>query len=170
MWMPAFAADPSASLYQLHEKLDDQDGRAIGLDVHRGHPVLVTMFYASCPDTCPLIVETLRDIERQLDETQRRQVRVLLISFDAEHDTPQALTALAQTRHIDTSRWTLAHADAATVRRIAAALNVQYRQLPSGTFSHSTMISVLGKHGEIAFQSAKLGRADPELVAALHAQ
>ena len=41
------------------------------------------------------------------------------------------------------SRWTLAHADAAAVRRIAAALSIQYRQLPDGQFSHSTIISAL---------------------------
>ena len=168
--MPVLAGDPSTSLYQLHEKLDAQDGRVIGLDVNRGQPTLITMFYASCPDTCPLIVETLRDIERNLDAAQRQQLRVLMVSFDTERDTPQALAALAETRHIDTSRWTLAHADEAAVRRIAAALNVQYRRMPNGTFSHSTQITVLGRNGEIAYQSVVLGHADTELLRALRAQ
>ena len=42
--------------------------------------------------------------------------------IDPERDTPAALRKLADERRIDTSRWTLAHADAAAVRRIAAAL------------------------------------------------
>jgi protein SCO1/2 len=99
---------------------------------------------------------------------QRAQLRVLLISFDPERDTPAALHEIAETRHIDTTRWTLAHADAATVRTIAALLNVQYRQLPSGEFSHSTQIALLSPQGEIQASTATLGHADPELLKRFH--
>jgi protein SCO1/2 len=164
---PARPSERDASLYQLHEQLRSQDGKAIDLDVYRGKPVLVTMFYASCPATCPLIIDTLREIERKVDEPRRPQLRILLVSLDAGRDTPQALRKLADERRIDTSRWTLAHADAAAVRRIAAALSIQYRQLPSGEFSHSTIISALDADGKIVSQSADLGHADPELLRAL---
>jgi len=164
------ASDRSASLYQMHEKLLNQDGEAIDLDLYRGKPVLVTMFYGSCPATCPLIIDTLRAVERKLDEPQRQQLRVLLVSLDAEHDTPAALRQVANTRRIETSRWTLAHADAAAVRRIAAALNIQYRQLPDGQFSHSTIISALDEQGKILVQSAELGHADPEVLRAISAR
>lgn len=164
---PAHAADPPASLYQLEAALTAQDGRAVGLDVHRGHPVLVTMFYAGCQATCPVIIDTLRAVEHALNADQRRDLRVLLISIDPEHDTPEALAALARERRIDTTRWTLARADEQTVRRIAAAVGQQYRRLPSGQYSHSTQISVLNAAGEIIAQSAKLGSPDEKLVAAL---
>lgn len=165
--LPAHSSDRDASLYQLHEKLTSQDGKAIDLDVYRGEPVLVTMFYASCPATCPLIIDTLRAVERKLDEPRRQQLRVLLVSLDAGRDTPAALRKLADERRIDTSRWTLAHADAAAVRRIAAALSIQYRQLPNGEFSHSTVISALAADGKIVAQSAELGHADPQLLHAV---
>jgi protein SCO1/2 len=163
------ATDRSASLYQMHEKLLSQDGKAIDLDVYRGQPVLVTMFYGSCQATCPLIIDTLRAVERKLDEPRRNQLRVLLVSIDPERDTPAALRKLADERHIDTSRWTLAHADAAAVRRIAAALSIQYRKLPDGQFSHSAIISALEADGKIMAQSAELGHADPELLKVVNA-
>ena len=165
----SLASDRDASLYQLHEKLLSQDGKAIDLDLYRGKPVLVTMFYASCPATCPLIIDTLRAVERKLDEPKRNQLRVLLVSIDPERDTPAALRKLADERHIDTSRWTLAHADAAAVRRIAAALSIQYRKLPDGQFSHSAIISALAVDGKIVAQSAELGHADPELLKVVNA-
>jgi protein SCO1/2 len=165
---PAQAEDRSASLYQLHEELRNQDGKAIDLDVYRGQPVLVTMFYGSCPATCPLIIDTLRAIERKVDEPRRKELRVLLVSLDPERDTPAALRKLADDRRIDTTRWTLAHADANAVRRIAAALSIQYRKLPDGQFSHSTVISALDANGKIETQSADLGSANPELLAALN--
>jgi len=165
---PAYTSDRSASLYQMQEKLQSQDGKPIGLDAYRGQPVLITMFYGSCPATCPLIIDTLRAVEKKVDEPRRKQLRVLLVSLDSERDTPAALRKLADERRIDTGRWTLAHAEEASVRRIAAALSIQYRKLPNGEFSHSTIISVLDPAGKILVQSAELGHADPEVLKALN--
>jgi protein SCO1 len=164
---PAGDSDPPASLYHLDATLTDQSGATRGLDLYRGHPVLVTMFYGSCPATCPLIIDTLRATERELTAARRTQLRVLMISIDPQNDTVEALRELAGTRRIDTQRWTLARADAATVRRIAALLNVQYRQLPGGGFNHSTVIALLSPRGEIEASSATLGHADPGLLAKL---
>jgi protein SCO1/2 len=157
-------SDSGASLYRFDAALANQDGREHGLDLYRGHPVLVTMFYGSCPATCPLIIETLRSAENAVPPAQRAKLRVLMISLDSARDTVPALQELAKTRRIDTTRWTLARADERTVRSIAALLNVQYRKLPSGEFSHSTVIALLTPTGEIEASSSKLGVADPDLV------
>lgn len=159
------AGEPAHSIYQLDAALTDQDGRRHGLDVHRGHPVLITMFYASCPAACPLIIDTLRDTEKQLSAGERADLRVLMISVDPDNDTPAALKALATQRRIDTTRWTLATADADTVRTIAALLNIQYRRLPDGNFNHSSVITLLSPAGEIVTSSERLGKADASLVA-----
>jgi len=156
--------DPPDSLYRFDAALTSQAGREHGLDVYRGHRVLVTMFYGSCQATCPLIIETLRSVERAVPERERANLRVLMISFDPRRDTVPALHALAETRHIDTTRWTIARADERTVRNIAALLDVQYRELPGGEFSHSTTIVLLSKAGEVEVTSSKLGTADAALV------
>jgi len=161
------AETPAVSLYDLEEHLVLQNGRSAMLDVHRGNKVLITMFYGGCQATCPMIIETLRSVESKLDATGRQQLRVLLISFDPEHDTPLALRDLAVARRIDTTRWTLASADSAAVRRIAAALEIQFRRLPEGQISHANVITVLGSGGEILARSTRLGSADDNLVQAL---
>jgi protein SCO1 len=157
-------SDLPESIYQVDAQLIDQAGQARGLDLYRGSPVLITMFYGSCQATCPMIIDTLRSTERALSPGQREKLRVVLISFDPERDTPQTLADIAATRRIDTSRWTLATADANTVRDIAALLDVQYRQLPSGEFSHAAVITLLSPDGEIEARSMKLGTADPALL------
>jgi protein SCO1 len=158
---------PSDSLYQLEAPLTAQDGKAVGLDLYRGQPALITMFYASCQATCPLIIETLRVTEAKLSAEQKKNLRVLLISIDPERDTAEALGMTARERRVDTSRWTLARTDEAHVRQIAAALGVQYRKLPNGEYSHATSISVLDRQGRIVAQSNELGRVDDKLVDAL---
>lgn len=140
---------PPQSIYRLDAALTNQSGVAHGLNVYEGHPVLVTMFYGSCPAACPLLMDNLRAIERAAPGAERQRLRVLLISIDPEHDSAQSLQELAKARRIDLSRWTLARTDAATVRRIAAVLNVQYRELPDGSFNHSSVITRLSPQGEI---------------------
>jgi protein SCO1/2 len=163
----ADAPYPAESIYNLPAKLVAQSGAVHGLDVYQGHPVLITLFYGSCPAACPLLIDTLRATERAVPLALRSQLRVLLISIDPEHDTVANLQVLARTRQIDTTRWTLARTDAATVRKLAALLNVQYRKLPDGSYNHASIVSVLTARGVIARQSSVLGKPDPALVEAL---
>lgn len=160
---------PPQSIYNLQANLTNQSGIAHGLDVHQGHPVLVTMFYGSCPMACPMLIDTLRTVERAVTPAQRTRLRVLMVSIDPDRDTVQHLQTLAQERRIDSSRWTLARTDEASVRKIAAVLNIQYRRLPDGNYNHSSIVSLLTPRGEIAQQSSVLGKADAALLEALNA-
>ncbi len=160
-------AEASGSIYHLDATLTNQAGVEHRLDVYRGHPVLVTLFYGSCPMACPLLIDTIRAVERSVPVAQRDQLRVLLISIDPERDTVDNLAALAKSRKLDESRWTLARTDATNVRKIAAVLGIQYRKLPDGGFNHASIVTLLTPTGEIKYQSSVLGTADPELLAAL---
>lgn len=139
----------SASIYALEASLRDFDGRAIGLDAFRGHPVLVSMFYGSCPAACPLLVSHMKQIEASLAPSVRSDLRVLLVSFDAERDTPAALRGLASAHHVDTARWRLASAPDDTARAIANLLGIEYQKGEEGFFSHNSVISVLDRDGRI---------------------
>jgi protein SCO1 len=160
-------ADAPESVYQLDVALTNQSGEQHRIDKHRGHPVLVTMFYGSCPMACPLLIDTMRSIERTASPAQRAEMRFLLISIDPDRDTVANLNALASNRRLDTSRWTLARTNATNVRKIAAVLGIQYRHLPDGGYNHSSIVTLLTPEGEIAYQSSVLGSTDPELLAAL---
>lgn len=163
----AQASDTATSIYNLEAQLTNQAGQLHGIDVYRGRPVLVTMFYGSCPVACSLLIDTVRAVERSIPTVHAKNLRVLLISIDPEHDTTAALAKLTQDRRIDASRWTLASTDERTVRKIAAVLNIQYRKLPNGGYNHSSVITLLSPSGEIATQSSFLGKADPALVDAI---
>lgn len=155
------------SLYNLETTLTNQTGETHGLDVYEGKPVLITLFYGSCPMACPLLIDTVRAVERAASVEQRADLRVLLISIDPENDTPAALLKLAQERRIDLSRWTLAQTDARSVRKLAALLNIQYRSLPNGAFNHSSVITLLTPTGEIAAQTSQIGKAEESFVHAI---
>jgi protein SCO1 len=163
----SIAATPGDSLYKLEVPLTDQAGRAVTLDVHRGKPVLVTMFYGSCPHVCPILISTMQRLERELPEAQRGRLRVLMVSLDPERDTPAKLTEVAGRHGVDLKRWTLARAGEADVRRLAAALGIQYRQLPDGEFNHATVITLLDPDGRIRKRTSSLLRLEKEFVDAM---
>ncbi len=165
----ALTADgvPGDSVYQLSIPMLDQDAKVFDFASLRGKPRLVTMFYTSCAYMCPLIIDTMHMTERELDASQRAKLSVLMVSFDAKRDDPATLKAQADTRKIDTGRWTLARTNAPNVRTLAAVLGIQYRQLDDGEFNHSSVLILLDADGRIAARSETMGKTDPEFISAI---
>ena len=158
------AALPTNSVYQLPVALTDQDGRDFRLADRRGKPMLVSMFYSSCQFVCPMLIDTLRDTESKLGAGEREQLRVLMVSIDPAHDTVAVLKQKANERAIATPRWAMARTDAASVRKLAAVLGIQYRALADGEFNHTTALILLDAEGRIVGRSSQLGSADPAFV------
>ena len=165
--LQAAADAPGDSLYQLQVPLQSQAGEAIGFDRWRGQPVLVSMFYASCGFVCPTLIRNVQRLEEQLAPPARARLRVLMITLDPERDTPAALATLAAEHHADLARWNFARAGAGDVRKLAALLGIQYRQLPSGDFNHATVITLLDGEGRMVARTETIGKPGEEFVAAL---
>ena len=151
------AADPEPSIYDLPIELRDARDRVIGLDVARGKPVLIAMFYASCPVACPVLLQEVKTIVAELPAALQDEVRIVMVSFDAERDTPAKLTALMQERGLD-SRWTVAAAKDPDARALAATLGVKYRKLDNGEFFHGATIVALDREGRPVARTDQLGQ------------
>ncbi len=159
---------PADSLYQLTLRLTDQDGNTADWRSRRGKPQLVAMFYTSCKFICPLIVDSGKAIERQLDAKQQQKMGILLISMDPKRDDPKALKNIVDKRKLDTARWTLASPPQDDVRTVAGLLGIRYRLLADGEFNHSSALILLDGNGRILARTEKMGsQPDPEFVAAV---
>jgi protein SCO1 len=165
--LPADTQLPDESVYRLDAKLTDQDGREFTLASLRGQPLIVSMFYSSCQMVCPMIFETAHATLKALPAADRKDVRVLMVSFDPARDSVAVLKDTYAKRSCD-SQWTLARADESTSRKVAAVLGVQYRKLADGEYNHSTQLALLDRNGKIAARSGKLGPADAEFVKRVH--
>lgn len=137
------------SLYQLAGEWTDQDGRTVPLSLHRGHPVLVVMFYGTCRHACPILLRRVEEIGARLEPSEQEQLRFLLVTFDPERDTPERLAAYASERRLDSRRWRLLHGPPERVRELALVLGVRYRVLEGGGFSHSMRVTLLDRDGAV---------------------
>lgn len=140
-------AETGDSLYLLGGSFTDQDGKAWRLEDLRGEPVLISMFYATCPHACPLLISDIKRVERAVPEHLRGKLRVVLVTFDPDRDTEAALRKLRDAHQVDTSRWSFLRTDANTVRALAAVLGIRYRFGNDGSIGHSSVITLLDGEG-----------------------
>ncbi|HET8576827.1 MAG TPA: SCO family protein [Methylomirabilota bacterium] len=166
---PDAAPPRSQSIYEVSAALVDHRGHPVGLDLFRGHPVLISMLYASCRDACPLLLADIKRIEMDLPARVRADLRVLLVTLDPERDTPEALQALARAHRVDESRWRFVTAPDDTVREIAAVLGIKYRRLADGTINHSSVITLLDPSGVIQSRVEGIGQPHADLLRLLRA-
>lgn len=140
---------PGESLHHLQVELLDHAGKKSLLSDYRGRPFIVTMIYAACPSACPMLIQDIKRIERALPEGMRKDIPVLLVSFDPEADTPQALTELGNRQKVELGRWKLASTSDNAVAELAAVLGVKYRRTGGGHYVHSSIISVVDADGVV---------------------
>jgi protein SCO1/2 len=152
-----------ASIYALDVALTNHVGAKTKLDVFRGRPVLVSMFYSSCPSACPLLISNIKRIEAALDPAVRSELRVVLVSFDPKHDTPEALRGVIERHGVDASRWMLMTGKDDEIRDVAAVLGIKYRQA-DGSFNHSSVITLLDRDGVIKLRVDGMGESSATMV------
>lgn len=167
---PALAPLPGDSVYQLPATLTDSGGRALAWKDLRGKPRVATMFYTSCRYVCPMIVESLRAVERGLSEGQRERIGLVLISMDPTRDTPELLAKLKAERHLDSESWLLLSPRPDDLRSLAGILGIRYRALADGEFNHTTTLVLLDSDGRVLARTDRIGAdGDPEFLAAVRA-
>jgi protein SCO1 len=164
---PQSAALPSDSIYQLPVKMRDHEGHALSMSAMQGQVQVVTMIYTSCAYVCPMTIENIKSLRAELTPAQREQLHTLLISLDPERDTVKVLKKTMAERHLDGRHWTMARPEMADVRRVAAVLGIQYRQLSNKEFNHSTVLILLDAEGRIRARTTKLDEVDRDFVAAV---
>ncbi|HWT24867.1 MAG TPA: SCO family protein, partial [Solirubrobacteraceae bacterium] len=119
--------------------LPDQDGRLVRMRELRGSPVVVTFVYATCDDTCPAQVQSIRGA---LDDLGR-DVPVVAISVDPENDTPtRAKRFLAEQRMTGRARFVLG-----TRRDLAPVWRAYGIQPQRGALDHTAFAVLVDKEG-----------------------
>jgi protein SCO1/2 len=162
-------AQPAAEAYDADIVIEDQSGKRSPFAQSTGHARIVTMFYASCPMACPLTIDTIRALERQLTPEERDNLDVLMVTLDPRHDTRGVLRKIISERDLDTTRWKLARTSQGDVRRLSALLDIPYRKLENGDFNHASVLVLQEADGNPVARSSRIGSVDAQFLAAVRA-
>ena len=161
------AKHSAKSLYSLDSVWTSDVGREVKLEVLRGRPQVIALFFTKCEHSCPLIVANMKEIDKALPPSVRGKVDFLLVSIDPERDTPEALRAYRARHELPTERWTLLRGSPEATRALAQMVGFVYQPGSPTQYAHSLLISILSPSGEIVYQHAGLGRPPNEAVETL---
>ena len=78
---------------QLSEfQLTDQFGNPFTQENLTGYWSILFLGYTNCPDICPLTMAELKQFYQRLDDSEiKDDLRIVLVSVDAERDTPETM-------------------------------------------------------------------------------
>jgi protein SCO1 len=175
---PSFpAADPPPEALKPGEAVPDfavttQEGRTLRLSDLKGEVVILTFIYTRCPlpEFCPAMDAKFADLARRISANPARadRLRLLSVSFDPEHDSPEILAAHAGRRGAKPPLWTFAVASREELAKVAEPLGLSY--IP-GTreVAHNLRTAVIGPDGKLARLETGAGWSSADLLKAAYA-
>ena len=133
--------------------MTNQDGQAVKLSDLRGNVVALTFIYTRCPlpDFCPLMDKKFAELAQgiALYPERARQIRLISLSFDPEHDTPDLLRKHAQVRGATPPLWSYAVASHAELAKIGVPLGLYY-QPGDSEIAHNLCTAIIDPSGALA--------------------
>jgi protein SCO1 len=132
-------------------RLELATGETMDFADFAGRIVLVDFIYTRCPTLCVTLGTTFARLQDTLQRAGRDDVRLLSISFDPEHDTPEALRAYGAAHGADMRLWSLARVqDAAKLKRLLTVFGIVVISDEFGGFTHNAAIHLIDRDGRLA--------------------
>ncbi|MDP4198639.1 MAG: SCO family protein [Bacteroidota bacterium] len=150
------------SIYSINVTLQNQDARTIPWQSLSGKVQVMAMIFTHCQASCPMITNEIKDAEALIPESMRDRVGFTLISFDSKRDTAARLKEHYTAMHLD-SLWQLLHGNPADIQTIANLLDVKFKEVAEGNFSHSNVIVVVDEKGHIILREEGIEKHSAEI-------
>lgn len=132
--------------------LTDQDGQRLTNEDLRGKIVLYSFGCAHCGPPGPQSTQTMREVQDRLDEVDFGEIpfKMVTISFDPEHDTPDVLRAYAEEAGADPDLWCFVTGDPTRLKHIlGGGFEVYYEPNEDGSFAFDQVFVLVDGWGII---------------------
>ena len=131
--------------------LTDQAGSQVRLSQLQGKVVALTFGYSRCPNPnyCYRLSNNLAQVRKQLHERAGKDLVLLTIAIDPEHDHGEVLTQYAAAFHADPQTWHFLTGPEPKIHRIAALFGMNF-WASDGLLTHSLHTVVLDREGRLA--------------------
>jgi protein SCO1/2 len=116
--------------------LVDEMGQTFTEEALRGHPTIFDFVFTRCETICPVVTMKMQRLQDKLLDRKAHDIKIVSISVDPEHDTPEKLAAYAKKFHARPDKW-----------RFVTGPTDKVRELVEGTFMNSMMVEGVTKSG-----------------------
>jgi protein SCO1/2 len=132
-------------------ELTDQAGNSVRLSQLRGKVVAMTFGYSRCPNPnyCYRLSNNLAQVRKQLHDRAGKDLVLLTIAIDPEHDHGEVLAQYAAAFHADAASWHFLTGTEAQIQAIAASYGMNFWS-SEGLITHSLHTVVIDREGRLA--------------------
>ena len=131
-------------------ELMDQAGKAIHLSDFRGMVVVLTFGYSRCPfpDYCLRLSNNLGAVEKRFKSRAGRELVLITIAIDPEHDRGTVLSDYAASFHADPLDWHFLTGPLPVIKQVAGLFGMSFWG-NEGYLTHSLHTAVLDRKGNL---------------------
>lgn len=152
--------------------LVNQQGQAISPAALRGVPWALTFTYTRCPlpTFCPMLDRRFQALQQVIaDDPGLADARLVSVSFDPAHDTPDVLRRHAESLGADPRIWQFATGETAVIDRFGERFGLTVERGNGGPedFVHTLRTSVVDRAGRLVRTFDGTDWATDDLIAAL---
>lgn len=121
----------------------DSSGKGLKLHDLKGKPLVLSLIYTSCYQTCPMTTRHLSSVIEKARETLGHdKFSVAVLGFDSQFDSPQAMKHFAKKQGIEDANWYLLSADPKTIKAFTKEIGFLYFTSPNG-FDHMVQATII---------------------------
>jgi protein SCO1 len=131
--------------------LIDQNRDDISFSQFAGHVLAITFIYTRCPlpNFCFRMSNNFGVLQRRFAQRMGKDLVLLSVTFDPEHDRPEVLAEYARTWTKDQTGWHFLTGPTPDVEKVCSRFGVKASQ-DEGFFTHSLRTVVIDRRGRVA--------------------
>jgi protein SCO1/2 len=130
--------------------LIDQTNRSVTLLDFRGKVVAITFIYTRCPlpDYCMRLSNNFGQLQKRFQDRLNRELVLLSITFDPEHDQPEVLKKYAEQWKAKAEDWHFLTGPLGPVKQVCGMFGMNF-WADEGLMTHSLRTVVLDREGRL---------------------
>lgn len=125
-----------------------QDGKTLGRADLLGKVWVADFIFTRCAGPCPMMSSRMAEVSRELKKAEN--VRLVSVSIDPEHDTPEVLSTYAKRLQADLGHWIFLTGPKTAIQEFTTRGMLQALATDSsGIPTHSTRFLVVDRDGQL---------------------
>ncbi|HLI80162.1 MAG TPA: SCO family protein [Candidatus Binataceae bacterium] len=130
----------------------DQHGQKVSLADLKGKPILFDFIYTSCPGECLALTMRMKRIASALGPELGKQVRLVSITVDPEHDQPKQLLQYASDQGADLNGWLFLTGTPAQIDDVMRRFKLVRQRESDGSVDHVLEMFLVAPDGHALLQ------------------